>query len=163
MRRTLLALVFSLVLSTIPQLALAATYADAVSGFEIFATPTLGVFTGRAAGSLPGAWTAAVVHTPLSAAPAVITGGSFTLLSGSGADAIAVRGTFSGGSVTQTSGSTGCVNQTYDVVGALSGVGPGGGTGTGTFAATLTHFNIAFFGHCITYRATVNGSVTLSF
>jgi hypothetical protein len=38
-----------------------------------------------------------------------------------------------------------------------------GGTGSGTFSATLTHFRHRVFGICITYAASVNGTLTLSF
>jgi hypothetical protein len=159
MRKTLATLVLAVGLSTIPQLAFAATYADLVTGREIFATSTVGVFAGIASGSLPGTWTALVVHTPLSSPPSLITGGSFGLATTIGT----VTGTFSGGAVTQTGGFAGCVNQTYTVAGTLTQVGIGGGSGDGTFTATLTHFNTNFFGRCITYKATVSGGVTLNF
>jgi hypothetical protein len=159
MRKTLATFVLALGLSTIPQLAFAATYTDLVSGREIFATSTLGVFAGIAGGSLPGTWTAAVQHTPLASPPSLITGGSFALATSDGT----VKGAFSGGTVTQTGGFAGCVNQTYLVAGTLTQVGIGGGSGVGTFTATLTHFNTTFFGRCFTYKATVNGAVTLDF
>jgi hypothetical protein len=164
MRRTLATLVFALALSTIPQLALAAdSYSSAVSGREILATSTLGVFAGIAAGPPAAIWTAAIYHTPLSTV-STITGGSFTLVWSAGGKSTRLNGTFSpGGSVTQVGGFSGCVTQTYLVVGTLANVGPGGGTGAGTFEAELTHHNTMFFGHCITYKATVIGRVSLSF
>jgi hypothetical protein len=74
-----------------------------------------------------------------------------------------ISGTFSGGTVTQTAGFTGCENQSYAVDGTLANVGPGGGSGTGTFIAVLTHLRTTLFGRCVTYGARVTGMVTLTF
>lgn len=170
-RKLVVALAFALILSTVPQIALAAdpiTYTDAVFGRELFATPTLGVFAGTATGllpgSLPGSWSAYIWHTPLStSAPATITGGSFSLATTISGSAATVRGTFSKGTVTQTTVDATCTNQTYDVLGTLAQVGVGGGTGTGTFSATLTHYRARVWGFCVTYKATVVGTVVLIF
>lgn len=144
-----------LLLTALP--ALAQTYSDSASGNETSANSTQGTFSGNATGSLPGSWSATVVHDPLpycAATPcktAAITGGTFTLNASSGT----VSGQFSGGTVQQTGGFVNCQNQTYSVNGSLGKVGYGGGTGTGTFTATLTHYRFSFFGFCITYGATV--------
>ena len=162
-RRVVLSSVIALALAAIPQLALAATtYTDAIVGREFFATSTVGGFAGAASGDLPGSWYAVVEHTPLSPG-ATITGGQFGLSTTIGGQPATVTGTFSGGTVAQTSGFTGCQNQTYAVEGTLENVGPGGGTGTGTFSATLTHLRTFFFGRCITYGARVAGTVSLTF
>jgi hypothetical protein len=162
-RRVVLSSTLALALAAIPQLALAATtYTDTIVGREFFATSTIGGFAGTAAGDLPGSWFAVVEHTPLST-DATITGGEFALSTTIAGQAGTVTGTFSGGTVTQTGGVTGCQNQTYAVEGTLENVGPGGGTGTGTFSATLTHLRTVFFGRCITYGARVAGTVTLTF
>jgi hypothetical protein len=168
-RKFVVALAFALILSTAPQIALAAgtsavTYTDAVTGRELFATPTLGVFAGTATGSLSGSWFAYIGHTPLSPS-ATITGGSFSLATTISGSAATVKGTFAyGGTVTQTPGGTGCANQTYDVLGTLAQVGVGGGNGIGTFSATLTHYRLLLWGrYCVTYKATVVGTVVLTF
>ncbi|HEV2011071.1 MAG TPA: hypothetical protein VGS17_08615 [Candidatus Limnocylindria bacterium] len=168
-RKLVVALAFALILSTAPQIALAGTftYAYAVTGRELFATPTLGVFAGTATGLQAGSWFAYIGHMPLSTTPPVlITGGSFSLatttISGS---AVTVSGTFSRGTVKPGLPGTNCTNQTYDVLGTLAQVGVGGGTGTGTFSAILTHYRLLLWGrYCVTYKATVtDGTVVLIF
>ena len=155
----------------LPASALAATspYADSAAGIEIYATSTLGVFTGAARGDLPGGWAAAVEHTPLSGSPeesAAIDGGSFDLVTSLNRVPAVVTGAFTGGTVQQTGGSGSCGNQVFAVDGTLGDVGRlgGPGTGTGTFTATLTHYRVSIFGSCITYGASITGGVlTLSF
>jgi hypothetical protein len=163
-RRIALSSVLALALAAIPQVALAATttYTDAIAGGEFFASETVGGFAGSATGDLPGSWLAVVEHTPLSTT-AMITGGDFALATTIAGQPTTVGGSFWDGSITQTSGFTGCQNQTYEVHGALENVGPGGGTGTGIFDAILTHLRARFFGRCITYGARVVGTVTLTF
>jgi hypothetical protein len=153
--------IVALALAAIPQLALAATtYTDAIVGREFFATPTVGGFAGTATGDLPGSWLAIVEHAPLTTT-ATITGGDFALATRVPGQPRTVTGTFSGGTVTQTGGLTGCQNQTYQVDGTLDNVGPDGGTGT--FQAVLTHLRTTLFGRCITYGARVAGTVSLTF
>jgi len=61
------------------------------------------------------------------------------------------------------SGVTGCVNQRYAVNGLLGDVGFGSrGSGTGTFTATLTHYRTKIFGYCVTYSASISGSLSLA-
>jgi hypothetical protein len=171
MRRSpkwILAVVVGLVALAMAQAtALAAGYSDTVSGREIYATSTEGRFAGQAAGALPGYWYADVVHTPLTGSPetAAITGGIFDLSTTISGQPVLVTGLFSGGSVVQTGGFGGCTNQTYSVSGDLTNVGPYGGsqTGTGTFAAVLTHYRYSSYGYCITYAASIAGTVNLAF
>ena len=95
------------------------------------------------------------------------TGGTATITGGTFAYIGIVRhiaGTFTGGSLTQTSGSSGsspCTNQTYAVTGSLTLTAPG--SGIGTFNAVLTHYRLRLFGQCIVYAATVKGGATFSF
>ncbi len=167
-RSRLLSVVIALLAVAAAQTAaFAASYSDAVSGVEIFATSTEGRFAGNASGALPGYWYADVVHTPLAGSPqtAAITGGSFDLSTTVSGQPALVTGVFSGGSVVQTGGFTGCTNQTYSVTGNLTNVGPygGGQTGTGTFGAVLTHYQYSSYGYCITYAASIAGIVDLAF
>jgi hypothetical protein len=157
-------LAFALVLSTVPQFALAATkYTDAIAGREIFATSTLGVFAGAATGDLNGSWSAFVYHTPLSPS-AIIRGGSFALATTVSGSAATVSGTFVyGGTVTQELAGANCTKQTYKVQATLVGVGVGGGDGTGTFEGTLTHLRRVLWARCITTGATITGVVTLTY
>jgi hypothetical protein len=166
--KRVLGLVLALIAVAVAQTAaFAASYSDAVSGSEIYATSTEGRFAGHATGALPGYWYADVVHTPLSGSPqtAAITGGTFDLSTTLDGQAALVTGVFSRGSVVQTGGFSGCTNQTYSVTGDLTNVGPYGGnqTGTGTFAAVLTHYRYSSYGYCITYAASIAGTVNLDF
>ena len=150
-----------------PQSALAATYGDTVSGYEYYATSTDGRFAGTASGSLPGAWNANVQHTALciSCTPtATITGGTFALSTTLHSVPTVVTGKFTGGAINVTNVGTGCTKQTFAIKGKLTHVGPWNqGVGSGTFTATLTHYRHSILGHCITYAASVSGTLSLSF
>jgi hypothetical protein len=139
----------------------ASSFTYALSGFEIAATSTVGTFvgTGTTVGD-SGVWSASITHTVLTGGTATISGGTFAY------DGIArdIAGTFTGGSLTQTSGSSGpspCTNQTYAVTGSLALTAPG--SGTATFNAVLTHYRLRVFGQCIVYAATVKGGATFNF
>ena len=57
-----------------------------------------------------------------------------------------------------------CKDEHDAVTGTLQNVGVNGaGTGTGIFNATLTHYRIRLGGRCVTYLATIAGSVSLTF
>jgi len=140
----------------------ATTYSDSISGYEYAATSTQGQFIGIASGALPGAWSVTVDHTPLGTS-ATITGAGFHLATDLHGTLTAVTGDFTRGTVTQLSGFTGCASQRYAVNGVLGDVGFGSaGSGTGTFVATLTHYRTKIFGHCVTYSASVSGSLSLA-
>jgi hypothetical protein len=148
-----------------PGVAAAATkYSDSVYGFEYSVTSTRGKFAGTARGALPGAWAATVDHTPLSP-NAIVTGGSLSLSTVLNGASTRVDGDITGGQVVRTNpGAIGCVNQSYAVTLALGSVGPNGTSGgTGSFVGTLTHYRQSVFGTCVTYSATINGSLTLRF
>jgi hypothetical protein len=143
------------------------SYADTITGYEFFATSTHGDFAGTASGSLPGAWTISVRHARLclSCTPtATIAGGSVSLVSRLGGDPVLVRGTFAAGTVQVTNPGAGCTNQTFTVNGVLRGVGTAGRrSGSGTFTATLTHHRRRLFGRCVTYAASVKGTLAVIF
>jgi hypothetical protein len=142
--------------------AAAATYPDSVSGYEYAATSTQGRFAGAAPGALPGVWSATVDHTPLGTV-ATITGGDVYLATYQNGVPALVTGHFTGGTVRQLSGFTGCADQQFAVNGNVGDVGAGSaGTGTGTFAGTLTHHRTKIFGYCVIYSATITGSLTLT-
>jgi hypothetical protein len=152
----------------LPTAATAATsYTDRISGAEYYATSTDGRFAGTASGSLTGSWNVDVQHTALCigcSTTATITGGSFQLATTLHSIPTLVTGSFSGGTVQVTNPGTGCTNQTFAVNGILSTVGSWyGGTGNGTFIATLTHYRHSVFGYCLTYSASVTGTLTLNF
>jgi hypothetical protein len=151
-----------------PSAAIAAeTYSDTISGYEYYATATDGKFAGTAAGALPGSWNADVQHTALCiscSTTATITGGSFALATARNGFPALITGEFSGGTVQVVNPGPNCTNQTFAVNGMLGNVGPWySGTGGGTFTATLTHYRYSFFGSCITYSASVTGTLSLSF
>src|SRR5919201_3503707 len=158
-RKALIASTVALIVAAVlaPSALAAQQYQDSVSGVEVSATSTEGVFAGTASGDLPGLWAADVLHTPLSGSPesATITGGTFDLLTQYHNHYTDITGTFSGGSVVQTAGFTGCVDQVYAVTGQLVDVGILGKPdhGTGAFDATLIHHRILLNGNCVIYAA----------
>jgi len=143
------------------------TYYEAIAGTELpNATNTEGQFVGTATGSFSGGWYIDVKHQPLWYSPDYITGGSFQLSTVINGWPRTIDGSFVpyGGTVSQISGFSGCSNQQYRVQGALSGVGINGGTGSGSFTATLTHYRkYVWFVGCVIYAASVSGSVSLTF
>jgi hypothetical protein len=167
LRRTLLIFVLGvLALCGSPSALAAQTYSDTISGYEYYFTSTDGRFAGSASGALPGSWNADVEHTPLcsSCTPtATITGGSFSLATILNGGYALVTGEFTGGTVEVTNVGADCSNQTFDVEGILGDVGRSGGSGTGVFSATLTHYRHRVFGACVTYAASVGGTISLTF
>jgi hypothetical protein len=166
-RKTVVALFLAVgALSLMPVLAAAATqYQDSVSGAEVFATNSEGVFVGTASGDLPGAWSADVKHTDLTSGSATITSGSFDLVTVFNSRITVVAGSFNdGGTIALHYAAPGCGIQQYYVTDTLSKVGVGPTpSGTGSFSVVLTHFRAKIFGTCITYAATVAGTVGLTF
>ena len=147
----------SMLAASVSVAAAATTIRYDVRGIEIYATATRGVFTGVTwAVDDYGQWYAVVDHTAFDAArTATITGGTFDL-NGYRRD---VSGTFDpGGTVLLRSADAGCGREVFDVDGTLTLAGGG----TGVFDATLVHYRRSLFGRCITYGATVNGSVTFT-
>jgi hypothetical protein len=139
----------------------ASSFTYTLSGVEIAATSTVGTFVGvGTTADDTGAWSASINHSVLTGGTATINGGTFAYTG----IVRHIAGTFTGGSLTQTSGSSGaspCTNQTYSVTGSLTLTAPG--SGTGTFNAVLTHYRLRLFGQCIVYAATVKGGATFSF
>jgi hypothetical protein len=168
LRRMLLVVALGAIALCASASALAAhTYGDTIGGYEYYFTSTDGKFAGSAAGALPGPWKADVQHTPLcsSCTPtATITGGSFSLATTLNGSYALVTGKFTGGSVQVMNVGANCSNQTFDVEGILGNVGRWyGGSGTGTFSAILTHYRHRLFGSCVTYAASVTGTISLAF
>jgi hypothetical protein len=163
-RRAVLPLTLALLLVSASVANAATTYTDTIVGIEYAATPTVGSFAGLAEGDLPGVFNVQVVHTVLDQT-ATITGGTFVLLTSLADVPTAISGTFGGGTVTQLDKNTHpCRDQHYAVSGSLANVGVGGaGTGTGSFNATLTHYRTRIEGQCVTFFATITGSVALTF
>ena len=157
-RILLLAIITAVGITTVPAVALAtSTVSYAVSGIEYAATPTVGWFAGGAVAPDDfGTWHAMVVHGPLPTnrgGTASVTGGSFAL-DGQTRD---LAGAIDGGTITLLTTSS-CRKQTYSVTGHLT-LAPSG-TGEAAFAMLLSHYRFRLFGRCITYAATIQGSVT---
>jgi hypothetical protein len=166
-RRLLILLAAALVLLVAPATAAAAqTYSDTISGYEYAFTSTDGKFAGTASGALPGTWNADVQHTQLclSCTPtATITGGSFSLATAHNGLPALVTGAFVGGTVQVINPGAGCTNQTFAVNGILGRVGWWStGSGSGTFRVTLTHYRRSVLGRCISYSASVRGTLSLT-
>jgi hypothetical protein len=143
--------------------AASSTYTEWISGSELpNATSTEGQFVGEATGSFAGGWYIDVKHQPLWYSTVYVTGGSFRLNSFINGWPAAIKGSFVpySGTVKQLSGFSGCTNQRYSVNGRMTNVGDGGGSGTGSFNATLTHYraNVWLVG-CVVYAASVSGTV----
>lgn len=153
--RLTIAVSLSLALVGVPAMTLAATDVTyALKGVEYAATPSVGSFAGvTVAADDYGAWQATIVHESLDSSPTAITGGSFAL-DGHVRD---LAGTITGGSITLLTTSS-CGKQTYSISGSFAV--SAGGSGTAAFTAVLTHYRVRIWGHCVTYAATVNGSVT---
>ncbi|MEK6191859.1 MAG: hypothetical protein AABM41_05995 [Chloroflexota bacterium] len=158
--RIALAASLSLGMLSMPTMALAATDVTyALRGSEIAATEFTGVFVGVAVATDDyGTWQATIDHDSVPTKKnksAEVTGGSFAF-DGELRD---LAGTFDpGGSITLETDVQPCGKQTYRVVGDLTLTGPT--AGTADFEAVVTHHRIFLWGHCITYAATVKGSVT---
>lgn len=152
----------------VPAAALAAqTSSDTIVGYQYYATSTDGKFAGAASGALPGGWNADVQHTALClscATTATITGGGFLLTTVRNGIPTLITGSFAGGIVQVTNKGTNCTNKTFAVDGILGRVGTWhSGSGTGSFNITLTHYRRSIFGNCVTYGASVGGSLTVTF
>jgi hypothetical protein len=143
------------VLLLLPGSALAdRAYTIQVKGIEYSVSATVGKFAGAVTGRSPGTWQASVVHEPISAAPtAPITSGSFQLYSHD-----KITGHFVDGAVRRLNAPTTCANERFDVRGNIAL----DGGGTGQFTVLLTHLRTTVGARCVTYAATVDGTVTLA-
>ena len=75
-----------------------------------------------------------------------------------------MTGRFTGGTVQVINRGANCTNQTFDVEGILGNVGHWySGSGTGRFSAILTHYRHRILGSCVSYAASVNGTLSLTF
>ncbi|HET7760597.1 MAG TPA: hypothetical protein VFK62_11785 [Gaiellaceae bacterium] len=163
--RRLIILLAAIVLLAAPAAAAAQTYGDTISGYEYAFTSTDGKFAGTSSGAVPGTWKIDVQHTALclSCTPtARITGGSFSLVTRHNGLPALASGAFVGGTVQVTNAGARCTNQTFAVNGILGRVGWwSSGSGSGAFRATLTHYRHSILGRCVTYGASVKGTLSL--
>jgi hypothetical protein len=168
LRNTAIILALGALVLCVPASAVAAqTYNDTIGGYEYFATSTDGRFAGTASGALSGYWNTDVQHTTLCGTctpTATISGGSFSLATTLDGSYTLITGKFTGGSVNVTNPGANCTKQTFAVDGVIGSVGTWySGSGLGTFSATLTHYRHWLFGSCITYFASIDGSISLTF
>jgi hypothetical protein len=143
----------------------AATETYAIGGYEIWPTPYAATFVGttRDAVGAWGGWRATIDHSGVISPTGSISGGRAELLL---TDRSSIRAAVSGGTVTLVAGSeTECAAMTHEVSANLVDVVRGGRSaiGTGTLAATLVHHRAWVFGRCLTYSASVNGTISLTF
>jgi hypothetical protein len=135
----------------------AATQTYALRGAEYRFSSTVGSFAGSAReGRSVGTFDAVVTHTVLAPNATITPGGSFSLITGDGR----VSGSFTGGSITQLDGFTGCQDQHYAVRGDLSTTGSTTGR-SGEFRSTLTHHRAQLGTHCVSYFASITGTATV--
>jgi hypothetical protein len=160
--------VLATTLATMPATASAQTsrtYSYTVSGVEVSASSTEGVFIGSASGSgAIGTWHANVQHTSPLGRSADITGGSFRMALIPASPAHTVTGRFAGteGGITRTLSGTGCTRQVYKIEGELDPAAAAENSGTGNFDVYLTHYRKRILAQCITYAATVRGAVSFN-
>jgi hypothetical protein len=165
LRRIASATVLAGSLAILPATATAQTTPDSytyrVSGAEVYASSTVGRFVGTASGGgTTGTWYAEVVHDRLGT-NAAIRGGSLSMVLSNPAPAYTVAGRFvpcPDCYITRTNAGANCTNQVYTVHGELADVTV---SEEGSFDVTLTHYRRSVLGRCVTYSATVNGTVTL--
>jgi hypothetical protein len=140
-----------------------------VTGFEYAFTQTVGSFAGSATGNAGdrGAWNTSVEHDPLGSVPTYVNGGTFQMATrGTTGRLDFVTGTFvnHGGTITTIDPGAGCTNQRFLVTGTLADVATSTTSGgTGAFSVVLTHFRIPLFGRCLTYSASVAGTVSFEY
>jgi hypothetical protein len=138
-----------------------------IVGTETAFTSTEGTFVGTAVGNArdAAAWKVVVDHAPLRSLPATITGGSLTLKSlAEGGTTSSVKGSFTHGTISLVDGGRGCHDQKYDVVGDLGSVfSSTSRAGTGRVDVLLTHHRVSLLGRCVTYGATVTGTVKFDY
>ena len=135
-----------------------------LSGYEIWFTPSVGVFAGTGnghAGDL-SAWFSSIEHSQVISPSGTIIGGWATLYR---LDGVSISGHFSGGTIVQTNDGAGCTAEWHSVTGELTGVrrSDTAALGSGEFQVTLVHHRAWLFGRCISYSASVSGSISLSF
>ena len=143
----------------------AQTYTDTVSGLEYHYTSTDARFAGTASGALAGLWSVDVQHSPLclSCMPtATISGGSFTIGTTLSYVPTPITGRIVSGTIRVIKRGEFCTNQTFRIQGDLDSVGQGA-TGSGSMTATLTHYRRSLLGRCVTYGASVSGTINLNF
>lgn len=143
----------------------AATETYAVGGYEIWPTAYAATFVGttRDPAGAWGGWRATIEHSGVISPTGSISGGRAELLL---TDRSSIRATVSGGTVTLVGGSeTECAAMTHEVSADLVDVVRGGRStvGTGTLSATLVHYRAWVFGRCLTYSASVDGTIALTF
>jgi hypothetical protein len=141
----------------------------AIVGYEYAFTSTVGSFAGTGRGNAgdAAAWNARVEHDPLGSTPTFVNGGSFAMTTrGSSGHLDFATGDFAyrGGMITTIDPGAGCTNQRYRVTGTLENVATTTTAGgSGSFEATLTHFRVSLFGHCLIYKARVAGTVSFNY
>jgi hypothetical protein len=175
-------LLSTLVLAAIGTTSVTATeHTTLVSGFEMYATSTQGRFSGTATGQgengVSGAWSIVVDHSSLDPCfrmrlgepCAVVSGGSFTLTETSPTVQL-VTGQFASGSppanqIQLLNRGDNCTTQLFKITDALVNVGTGSqrSSSGSSFVGYLWHHQRSFWGRCITYAATVQGTVVLNF
>jgi hypothetical protein len=138
-----------------------------LAGVEARATSTVGTFVGGAADpQLDGMlWKAVVRHAPLSrtGTPSPITGGSVTLHVASATGFSTQSRSFTAGTIAYAadlSSRSACGRQAFRVNATLAPTSEA--DGSGSLDVYLTHHRRSLFGQCITYAATVRGSLDLT-
>lgn len=135
-----------------------------LSGYEIWFTPSVGVFAGRGNGSVGelSAWYSSIEHSQVISPSGTIIGGWAMLYR---LDGVRIGAHFNGGTVVQTNVGANCTAESHVVTGTLADVrrSDSDASGTGEFLATLVHHRAWLFGQCISYAATVNGTINLTF
>lgn len=161
---TVLVAVAALAIPTAASAAPASTSFN-ITGFEYAFTQTVGFFAGSGTGNAGdrAVWNTSVEHDRLGSVPTFVNGGSFQMATRSTTGRLDfVTGTFvnHGGTITTIDPGAGCTKQRFLVTGTLADLATSTTAGgTGGFSVTLTHFRTPLFGRCVTYSASVAGTV----
>ncbi len=143
----------------------ASTYESyTLTGYEIWFAPTVGTFAGTGNGPTGAlsAWYGSIEHSGVISPAGTINGGWATLYR---LDGVRISGRFATGTVWLVNDGPGCTDETHVVRGILAGASRTDReeVGSGYLEATLVHHRAWLFGRCISYSASVNGTLSLVF
>jgi len=140
-----------------------ATERYALGGYEVWYSPTMAVFAGtsRVAGADLSAWYATIEHSLVINPSGTVTGGFATLYL---PDGVRITGRFSDGTIVQTDPGVNCTTEYHAIAGNLRDVSRSdvGAVGTAALSATLVHHRAWIFGRCLSYAASVEGTIEIS-
>lgn len=135
-----------------------------LTGYEVWYAPTVGTFagTGNGSGVALSAWYGSISHSGVISPTGTITGGWAVLHRLDGAR---LSGRFVGGTAWLLDDGPGCTSEAHLVRGLLEGVTrtDSAAIGSGYLEAILVHHRAWILGRCISYSASIDGTLSLIF